>query len=164
MLICATGFEATRPPFAQLIHGREGINLDAHWGSGMHACDSIAVHGYPNLFIINGPNTGLGHNSVVYIIEAQVDYILGALEYADRHEHAVLEVKAQAQDAYMHTLDARAQGTVWLAGGCKSWYVDERSRRLTLVWPDYAYAFREANAQFHPQTWITHQAAAEAIA
>jgi cation diffusion facilitator CzcD-associated flavoprotein CzcO len=154
VLICATGFEATRPPFAKLIHGSDGRSLDAHWGQGMEAYDSIAVHGFPNLFIINGPNTGLGHNSVVYIIEAQVDYILGALNYAAEHHTAILEAAAEAQRQYMDGLDTRAQGSVWLAGGCKSWYVDERSRRLTLVWPDYAYAFREANGTFHPNGYL----------
>ncbi len=153
VLICATGFEAVRPPFARLIHGRDGTSLDAHWAQGMLAHDSVAVHGYPNLFIINGPNTGLGHNSVVYIIEAQVDYILGALDHADAHGCAVLEADAAAQQRYVDALDARAQGSVWLAGGCRSWYVDERSGRLTLVWPGFAYAFRDANGRFHPETY-----------
>ncbi|MFM2343264.1 MAG: hypothetical protein RLZZ592_2917 [Pseudomonadota bacterium] len=153
VLVCATGFEATRPPFAQLIHGRSGISLDAHWSGGMLAHDSIAVHGWPNLFIINGPNTGLGHNSVVYIIEAQIDYILGALDHARQAGVGVLEAQAQAQDDYMAALDQRAQGSVWLAGGCRSWYVDERSQRLTLVWPGYAWAFRDANSRFRPETY-----------
>lgn len=151
VLVCATGFEATRPPFAKLIHGRNGLSLDEHWGRGMQAYDSIAVNGYPNLFIINGPNTGLGHNSVVYIIEAQVDYILQALAHVDQQQLKVLEVQANAEAQYMEDLDTRADGSVWLAGGCKSWYVDERSRRLTLVWPDFAYAFREVNGSFHPK-------------
>ena len=162
VLVCATGFEATRPPFAKLIHGRDGISLDAHWDRGMQAFDSIAVSGYPNLFIINGPNTGLGHNSVVYIIEAQVDYILGALNYAHQQQLATLEADAEAEERYMSGLDERAQGSIWLAGGCKSWYVDERSRRLTLVWPDFAYAFREANASFHPEGYVTRSASAPA--
>lgn len=164
VLVCATGFEATRPPFAKSIHGRQGISLDAHWDKGMQGLDSIAVHGFPNLFIINGPNTGLGHNSVVYIIEAQVDYILEALEHAERHQLAVLEADATAQAQYMEALDARAEGTVWLAGGCKSWYVDPRSHRLTLVWPDYAYAFREANGTFHPEAYVQVQASMQAPA
>lgn len=150
VLVCATGFEATRPPFAKSIYGRGGISLDEHWSQGMQAFDSIAVPGYPNLFIINGPNTGLGHNSVVYVIEAQVDYILEAMAHFERHRLSAMEADAAAQARYMRMLDDRAQGTVWLAGGCKSWYVDPRSGRLTLVWPDFAYAFREANASFHP--------------
>ncbi len=155
VLVFATGFEAVRPPFAARIFGTEGISLDAHWDRGMQAYDSIAVNGYPNLFIINGPNTGLGHNSVVYIIEAQVDYILGALDHIAAQYVEVIEVRPEAEEAYMQKLDGMAAGTVWLAGGCKSWYVDQRSGRLTLVWPDFAHSFREENGTFHPEGYAT---------
>ncbi|MFT6425903.1 MAG: cation diffusion facilitator CzcD-associated flavoprotein CzcO, partial [Celeribacter sp.] len=155
VLVFATGFEAVRPPFATRIFGTDGISLDAHWDKGMQAYDSIAVSGYPNLFIINGPNTGLGHNSVVYIIEAQVDYILGALNHIDSQKVDVIEVKRDAEDAYMEKIDVMSQGTVWLAGGCKSWYVDERSGRLTLIWPDFAHSFRDQNGTFHPEGYAT---------
>lgn len=151
VLVLATGFEAVRPPFAARIYGTEGISLDAHWDKGMQAYDSIAVNGYPNLFIINGPNTGLGHNSVVYIIEAQVDYILEALDHIEAENVEIFEATRAAEDAYMDKLQGRANGTVWLAGGCKSWYVDPRSGRLTLVWPDYAHSFRDENGTFHPE-------------
>lgn len=151
VLVFATGFEAVRPPFAKRIFGTEGVSLDAHWDKGMQAFDSIAVNGYPNLFIINGPNTGLGHNSIVYVIEAQVDYILGALDHIEAEGIAVIEATRAAEDDYMDRLHARSEGTVWLAGGCKSWYVDQRSGRLTLIWPDFAYSFRDENGTFHPE-------------
>lgn len=151
VLVFATGFEAVRPPFAERIYGANGISLDAHWDKGMQAFDSIAVNGFPNLFIINGPNTGLGHNSVVYIIEAQVDYILEALDHIKAESVEVIEASRTAEDDYMERLHARSQGTVWLAGGCKSWYVDERSGRLTLIWPDFAHSFRDENGTFHPE-------------
>ncbi len=150
-LIFATGFEAVRPPFARRVFGEEGISLDEHWDRGMQAYDSIAVHGFPNLFIVNGPNTGSGHNSAVYIIEAQVDYILGALDWRDAHGGAVLEARQEAEDAYTARIEAMSQGTVWLEGGCSSWYVDPRSGRLTLIWPDFMHTFREENAGFHPE-------------
>ena len=136
------------------IRDLSGISLDAHWDAGMQAYDSIAVNGYPNMFIINGPNTGLGHNSVVYIIEAQVDYILGALDHIEKENVEVIEVKRDEEDAYMEKLDRMSEGTVWLAGGCKSWYVDERSGRLTLIWPDFAHSFRDENGTFHPEGYI----------
>lgn len=161
-LVFATGFEAVRPPFATRVFGREGISLDAHWDRGMQAYDSIAVNGYPNLFIINGPNTGLGHNSVVYIIEAQVDYILSALAHFDQAGVTRFEATRAAEDDYMDRLQARSQGTVWLAGGCKSWYVDDRSGRLTLVWPDFAHSFRDENGRFHPEGYDLTAAAVAA--
>jgi cation diffusion facilitator CzcD-associated flavoprotein CzcO len=157
-LVFATGFEATRPPFAKRVYGRSGISLDAQWDLGMQAYRSIAVHDFPNLFIINGPNTGLGHNSVVYIIEAQVDYILGALDYAKANDIVLIEASPEAEAAYMDDLHARSEGTVWLAGGCKSWYVDPRSGRLTLVWPDFAHAFRDENGTFEPDGYLMTKA------
>lgn len=162
VLIFATGFEVVRPPFAKRVFGATGVSLDAHWSEGMQAHDSIAVHGYPNLFIINGPNTGLGHNSVVYIVEAQVDYVISALDHFDKDGVRYFEPKREAEDAYMDRLQARSQGTVWLTGGCKSWYVDPRSGRLTLVWPDFAHAFRDENSTFHPDGYDLNRAAVAA--
>ena len=153
VLVFATGFEAKRPPFAKRIYNNEGINLDEHWEQGMQACDSIVVNGFPNLFIINGPNTGLGHNSLVYIIEAQVDYIIGALDHFEKNDVKLFNVKRKAEDDYMEYLHNLAEGSVWLEGGCSSWYVDDRSGNLTVIWPDFAYAFREENGTFHPDLY-----------
>lgn len=147
-LVFATGFEATEPPYAQLVHGREGVSLSEHWQQGMQAFDSIAVAGFPNLFSINGPNTSLGHNSIVYIIESQVDYILGAFDHLEAQGFDVIEPTREAEDAYVDRIQADAQGTVWIDGGCKSWYVDQRSGKLTLIWPDFGYAFRDENGTF----------------
>lgn len=147
-LVFATGFEATEPPYAQLVYGRDGISLAEHWQTGMQAFDSISVAGFPNLFSINGPNTSLGHNSIVYIIESQVEYILGALDHLSAQGFAVIEATREAEDAYVDRIQADAQGTVWIDGGCKSWYVDQRSGKLTLIWPDFGYAFRDENGTF----------------
>lgn len=160
VLIFATGFEATRPPFARRVFGRSGISLDEQWDNGMQAYNSIAVHDFPNLFVVNGPNTGSGHNSALYIIEAQLDYILGALDWRDAHGGTVLEARKDAEEAYMERITEMADGTVWLTGGCSSWYVDERSGRLTMIWPDYMFTFREENASFHPTGYTAEPALA----
>lgn len=153
VLVFATGFEAKEPPYARLVHGRGGVNLSDHWASGMQAYDSVTVAGFPNLFSVNGPNTSLGHNSIVYIIEAQVDYILGALDHLRAIDAQIIEPTAAAEDAYVEQLQDNARGTVWIDGGCSSWYVDTRSGRprLTLIWPDFGYAFRDANGTFTPE-------------
>ena len=153
-LVFATGFEATEPPFAALVHGRDGVNLSEHWSEGMQAHDSIAVSGFPNLFILNGPNTSLGHNSIVYIIESQVNYVLEAFDFAAKHDIDVLEPSTEAEENYVKQIQAAAQGTVWINGGCKSWYVDERSGRLTLIWPDFGFAFRDTNGSFKPEGYL----------
>jgi cation diffusion facilitator CzcD-associated flavoprotein CzcO len=151
VLVFATGFHSTRPPFAELVTGRGGIRLSEHWANGMRAYASTVVHGFPNLFVLDGPNASLGHNSAVYMIETQLQYTLGALTHLAETD-APLEVPIEAEDAYIADLDAAAADTVWLSG-CTSWYVDERSGRLTLLWPGYAHTFRERNGTFDPDVF-----------
>ncbi|GAB2498841.1 NAD(P)/FAD-dependent oxidoreductase [Promicromonospora xylanilytica] len=149
VLVLATGFETTRPPFAHLVTGRDGRTLAEHWSDGMTSHASTVVHGFPNLFVLDGPNAGLGHHSAIEVIEAQIDYVLGALDHLDR-TGGPLEVSAAAEAAYTREIDRRAAGTVWLRGGCRSWYLDERSGRLTLLWPGRAAEYRELFGSFDP--------------
>ncbi|WP_236792271.1 NAD(P)/FAD-dependent oxidoreductase [Amycolatopsis sp. GM8] len=149
-LVFATGFEAADPPFAANVYGKDGRSLAEHWAGGMHALQSAGVPGFPNMFIINGPNTGLGHNSVVYMIESQLRYVLGAMDYADQHALATLEPDAGAERTYLAEVRQRSEGTVWLEGGCRSWYVDPGSGELTIIWPDFAHVFRDRNSVFEP--------------
>jgi cation diffusion facilitator CzcD-associated flavoprotein CzcO len=152
-LIFATGFEAVRMPFTMRIFNAEGVSLDQQWDNGMQALDAIAVTGFPNLFIIYGPNTGLGNNSAVYVIESQVDYVISALDHLEANQLSVFQAKADAEEEFMDHLHEVAEGTVWLDGGCRSWYVDERSGRLTVIWPDFPHVFREELSQFHPERY-----------
>ena len=150
VLVFATGFQSTRPPFARRVIGRNGTRLSDHWSNGMTAFASTVVHGYPNLFIIDGPNASLGHNSAIYPIETQIDYILGALAFQAAHGDLVLEVSKAAEDDYTREIDRMSRSTVWIGGGCRSWYLDQHSGRLTLLWPDFAHSFRETNGTFDP--------------
>lgn len=154
-VVFATGFEAIEPPFAPHIHGRDGLTLSDYWSTGMQALDSTTVAGFPNLFIMNGPNTGLGHNSVLYVVESQIDYILGGLAYMKERSATVLEPRPESETEYVDEMIDRAAGTVWLTGGCKNWYVDYRTNRLTVTWPDFAYAFRDSNGEFVPEHYAT---------
>jgi cation diffusion facilitator CzcD-associated flavoprotein CzcO len=150
VMVLATGFLSTRPPVAQRIQGREGLALAERWSRGMFAYASTTVHGFPNMFVLDGPNASLGHNSAVHMIETQIGYVLGALDHLAAESPSALEVTLEAEQAYVAELEAMSAGTVWLDGGCNSWYVDERSGRLTLLWPDSAQAFRERNGTFDP--------------
>lgn len=150
VLVLATGFETTRPPFAHLVAGRGGRTLAEHWADGMTSHASTVVHGFPNLFVLDGPNAGLGHHSALEVIEAQIGYVLGGLDHLDSTGGRPLEVSAAAEAAYTREVDERAAGTVWLRGGCRSWYVDERSGRLTLLWPGRAAEYRERFGAFDP--------------
>ncbi len=144
-LVLATGFETTRPPFATRVTGRHGT-LAGHWAHGMTSHASTVVTGFPNLFVLDGPNAGLGHNSSIEVIEAQLDYVLGALDWLGGHPDSVLDVTPEAEAAYTALLDEAAERTVWVQGECASWYTDHG--RLTLLWPGTAAEFRERNAGF----------------
>ncbi|WP_432548438.1 flavin-containing monooxygenase [Kineococcus sp. SYSU DK004] len=148
VLVLATGFRSTRPLWAQRVRGRHRT-LAEHWRDGMTAHASTVVHGFPNMFVLDGPNASLGHNSAVHVIESQFGYVLGALDHLAGRAGA-LEVSERAEREYTREIDERARSTVWLRGGCTSWYVDARSGRLTLLWPGTATEFRERNGVFDP--------------
>ncbi|WP_229068952.1 NAD(P)/FAD-dependent oxidoreductase [Actinoplanes sp. DH11] len=150
VLVFATGFHSTEQPYAHRVTGRGGVRLSQAWERGMVSHASTVVHGFPNMFVLDGPNAALGHNSAVHVIESQLAFLTGALDHLAAHP-GPLEVTARAQDEYTRDIDAMAARTVWLRGGCTSWYVDKRSGRLTLLWPSTATAFRERNGRFDPR-------------
>ena len=147
-LVLATGFRADRPPIADVVSGVDGTLADA-WRDGMRAFASVAVPGFPNCFVLDGPNAALGHNSAVHMIETQISYVLGAVSCI--RDGAVLDVDPAAEAAYTDRMDERAAGTVWLT--CDSWYRDRGSGRLTLLWPGTAESFREENGRFDPSPY-----------
>ena len=152
VLVMATGFESARPPAAARITGRAGRRLADHWSAGMTSYASTVVSGFPNMFVLDGPNAALGHNSAIYMIETQLDYVMGALEYMAGNGITTLAVSPAAEDEYTREIDARSESTVWLTG-CESWYVDPDSGRLTLLWPGTAASFRERNGTFDPEPY-----------
>jgi cation diffusion facilitator CzcD-associated flavoprotein CzcO len=153
VLVLATGFNSTRPSIAGHIRGRGSRLLAEEWSNGMAAHASTTVHGFPNMYVLDGPNAALGHNSAIYMIETQVGYVLSALDHLAESGADALNVTAEAVLAYMRDIDRRAQDTVWVQGGCTSWYRDERTGRVALLWPDSATSFRDRLATFAPESY-----------
>ncbi|NVJ03843.1 NAD(P)/FAD-dependent oxidoreductase [Myxococcus sp. AM001] len=152
-LILGTGFRVTDAPIAHHIRGRGGRTLAQAWGGTMTAHLGTTVSGFPNLFMLLGPNTGLGHTSIILMIESQVEHVLGALRYLDGRALAAVEPSPDAQAEYVRQLDARMAGTVWAKGGCVSWYQDATGRISTL-WPGSTLAFRRRVARFEPFEYV----------
>ena len=159
-IVVATGFYTTEQPIAQHIKGRDGRTLADAWSEhGMSAYKGTTMSGFPNLFQIAGPNTGLGHSSMVFMIETQIGYILSALQQMGEREIATVEPRPAAQQAWNDDLQQRMRRTVWSTGGCASWYLDAHGRNTTL-WPRTTFKFRELLRTFDiDQYVVTPQAA-----
>jgi cation diffusion facilitator CzcD-associated flavoprotein CzcO len=152
-LIFGTGFRASEWPFAERVRGRGETRLSEAWHRGASAYLGTAVAGFPNMFLLYGPNTNLGHNSIVFMLEAQFAYLLDALTRMRADGLASVEVRADAQAAYNDELDERLRGSVWNSGGCQSWYLDE-SGRNSLMWPSTTLRFRARTRRFDPAAYV----------
>lgn len=138
-LIYGTGFRVSDMLTPVRVTGRGGRDLNTAWQGGIEAYLGTTVAGFPNLFLLMGPNTGLGHSSMIFMIEAQIDYALGCMRAVEASGARALDVRPGAQAAFNRALQPRLRRAVW-ASGCKSWYLDEAGRNATL-WPGFTFEF-----------------------
>lgn len=154
VLVIATGFHVTDPPIAEHVTGRDGRTLAETWSDkGMRAYKGTTVHNFPNLFQLVGPNTALGHSSIIFIIESQVRYVVDAITTMRKQGLATVEPTLEAQDAWTDAIQERMKPTVWLTGGCASWYVDEHGNNTTL-WPGQTFTFRHHLSRFDVDKYV----------
>ena len=152
VIIFGTGFVASEFLVDMEIFGRfDNLRTDRHqrellteWRkTGPEAYFGINVSGYPNLHFLLGPNTGLGHNSVLLMIESQYNYIFDYLRLLDEKDAPFLDLKPEAQTAHNTQIQQKLQKTVWQSGGCQSWYQMDNGKNTTL-WPGSTVAYRKA--------------------
>jgi cation diffusion facilitator CzcD-associated flavoprotein CzcO len=152
-IIFGTGFRVTDNPAAERIRGADGRTLAEAWReSGPVAYLGTTVAGFPNLFLVTGPNTGIGHTSLVLMIEAQMNYVADAVRTMADGGIAAVDVRPEAQAAFVREVEAGTKGSVWTAGGCRSWYLDPRGRNRTL-WPDFTWRFGRRLRRFDPERY-----------
>jgi cation diffusion facilitator CzcD-associated flavoprotein CzcO len=138
-LIMGTGFNVRDFIAPMRIYGRGAQELGRCWTEHAKTYFGITTAGFPNLFFLVGPSTGLGHNSIVFMIEAQVRYIVKALAFARRHgPQAVLEVAKPAQEAFYNEVQQRLAKTVWMSG-CSSWY--RSGDHVDTLWPGFTLEY-----------------------
>jgi cation diffusion facilitator CzcD-associated flavoprotein CzcO len=142
VIVYATGFDVTGSFARMNLVGRNGQRLAEAWSDGMGAYQGITVAGFPNYFMLLGPNTGLGHNSIIAMIEVQVRHVLDCLE-ALRGGARAIEVRPEAQARFLDWIRTRLADSIWQTGGCRSWYLDAQGRNTTL-WPDSVMAYRRS--------------------
>ncbi len=150
-LVLCTGFQAAEAvaPFA--VRGSGGRDLNEAWREGAEAYLGTTVAGFPNLFLLVGPNTGLGHNSMVYMIESQIAYVMDAIRTMQTRKLRQVSVRADAQSRYNERLHARLSRTVW-ASGCSSWYQTKTGKNTTL-WPGFTFEFRLRTRRFDAESY-----------
>jgi cation diffusion facilitator CzcD-associated flavoprotein CzcO len=138
VLVCATGFDVEHA-LAVPVQGRGGQALQAAWHEGPRAHFGTSVAGFPNLFLMLGPNTATGHTSTLLFIEPQVAFVMRALAELERRSARWLDVRPQTLDRFDAELQARLAGSVWMQ--CRSWYRAASGRNVA-IWPGYTPEFR----------------------
>ncbi|MGF1456224.1 MAG: flavin-containing monooxygenase [Alphaproteobacteria bacterium] len=146
VLVYATGFETTGWHWSVDVIGRFGQSLIQRWAEAPEAYMGITVTDYPNLFVLYGPNTNLGHNSITFMLERQVDYVVKALQALERTGAKAMAPSAAAQTRFNTQLQKDLAKTVWADPHCASWYKDSKGR-ITQNWSSHTRAYADATAE-----------------
>jgi cation diffusion facilitator CzcD-associated flavoprotein CzcO len=152
-IIWGTGFSPTDPPLAHRIRDGGGRTLSEAWSESMRAYLGTTVAGFPNLFLLWGPNTNLAHSSIVFMIESQLNHVMGALRAARRGGVSRIEVRAEVERAWNDWLQSELRESIWNTGGCSSWYLD-RNGNNTIMWPAQTFTFHRRLRRFDPAEYL----------
>jgi cation diffusion facilitator CzcD-associated flavoprotein CzcO len=150
-IILGTGFAVTEPPMAEHVHGADGRSLAEHWAGSPSAYLGTTLAGFPNLFVMVGPNTGLGHSSMVFMMECQFNYVVDALKTMAARSVDSFSVDPDAVEAFNEEIQAKLARSVWNSG-CSSWYLDGTGRNTTL-WPDFTWRYRQRTRRFDAERY-----------
>ncbi|MFL5885617.1 MAG: flavin-containing monooxygenase [Thermoleophilaceae bacterium] len=158
-IVWATGFRMTDPPIADRVRGRGGLRLGDLWYEhSPRALRGMTAPGFPNYFMLAGPNTGSGNNSLIYNVESQIAYVLGCLRTMSERRLASVEPTRQAEEEWTRRVRERFEGTVW-ATGCASHYLDRHGRNVA-IWPDPMLRYRAYTRRFDPDEYVLEPEAA----
>lgn len=154
VIIYGTGFRSKDFVAPMEIVGRGGRELNAEWAAGERAHLGITVSGFPNMFLVYGPNTNLGSGSIVYVIESQANYVVDALQRLAARGGGWMDVRPEVLESFDRETQERLSRTVWQTG-CESWYVDANGRNAN-NWPAQVLEYRRRTRQVDPAdfTWV----------
>ncbi|HYI36887.1 MAG TPA: NAD(P)/FAD-dependent oxidoreductase [Thermoleophilaceae bacterium] len=152
VIVLGTGFHVFDAEIAQRVHGRHGESLTEAWGSDPKVFRGTTVHGFPNLFRFASVGSGLGHGSMVWQMEAQATYAVDAIRTLDRMGMASADVRPSAVDDYIEDVSGKLQTSVWMGGGCRSWYMDS-SGAPTVLWPKSMTEYRWTTRHFDVENY-----------
>ncbi|MGB3771422.1 MAG: NAD(P)/FAD-dependent oxidoreductase [Rhodococcus sp. (in: high G+C Gram-positive bacteria)] len=150
LIVFSTGYDATDGVIPYPVVGRNGVKLGDVWDDYPRAYLGTTVPAFPNLFIVTGPNTGIGHTSAIFVIEAQMNYVMQAIEHTLGASARSIEVTADAEDEYTDMIHREMDRTVWKNGGCTSWY-KSKSGRVIAMFPGFSFTYRRLAKSFRPE-------------
>jgi cation diffusion facilitator CzcD-associated flavoprotein CzcO len=161
-IIWATGFRTNDFMFPMQVTGIEGRELKEAWTDGAHAHLGMSVPGFPNMFVLYGPNTNTSGGSIIFYLEAQSAYLRQALEQLDARGAGAIDVRADVERTSDRELQARFAGTAWTQ--CDSWYRNDRGR-IVANWPGYMREYMQRTRELDPADFLfLHRAGGDARA
>lgn len=147
LIVYSTGYDATDGVISYPVIGKDQRQLADYWEQFPRAYLGTCVPGFPNLFIVTGPNTGIGHTSAIFVIEAQMNYIVNSLNALKKSNHRSIEVKAEAEQRYTTHIHQEMDKTVWKSGGCTSWY-QSKSGHVIAMFPGFSFTYERWTKNF----------------
>jgi cation diffusion facilitator CzcD-associated flavoprotein CzcO len=150
LIVYSTGYDATDGVISYPVIGKGGVSVADKWREYPRAYLGTTLPGFPNLFVVTGPNTGIGHTSAIFVIEAQMEYIRRAIDAVQSTKSRAIEVKADAENDYTAMIHREMKQTVWQAGGCHSWY-QSKSGHVIAMFPGFSFTFRQMAKHFKPK-------------
>lgn len=150
VIVYSTGYDATDGVISYPVTGRGGRTLAQAWAEYPRAYLGTAAPGFPNFFVVTGPNTGIGHTSAIFVIEAQMNYIMKSIEALKKSGKQAVEVTAKAEADYTGMIHREMERTVWKSGGCHSWY-QSKSGHVIAMFPGFSFTFRQMANRFRPE-------------
>lgn len=149
LIVYSTGYDATDGVISYPVIGKGGKSVQDVWAEFPRAYLGTSLPGFPNFFVVTGPNTGIGHTSAIFVIEAQMEYIRRAIQAVQKQGAKAIEVKPQAEADYTTMIHREMKQTVWQSGGCTSWY-KSKSGHVIAMFPGFSFTFRQMAKAFKP--------------
>lgn len=153
LIVWSTGYDATDGVISYPVTGKNGTRLKDVWAQYPRAYLGTSLPDFPNLFIVTGPNTGIGHTSALFIIESQMNYILGCIRTLKEQGLRSIEVRPEAERTYTEMIHREMERTVWKSGGCKSWY-QSKSGHVIAMFPGFSFSYHRLTRTLKPADHI----------
>lgn len=153
LIVWSTGYDATDGVISYPVTGKNGTRLKEVWAQYPRAYLGTALPDFPNLFIVTGPNTGIGHTSALFIIESQMNYILDCIRTLKTQGLRSIEVRHEAERTYTEMIHREMERTVWKSGGCHSWY-QSKSGHVIAMFPGFSFSFHRLTRALKPADHI----------